>query len=123
MPTIALQQVSSKFARENAARTLDKPVAIRFLVKHLDPAVNERLLSASPAGTVFIWGAKSERLHQTSKMVQREAIVLFRRGQTIYRRGVVIESTFNEALAESLWGSDSDGQTWPSISSSHRSLV
>jgi hypothetical protein len=115
MPTIALQQVSSTFARENAARTLDKPVAIRFLAKHLAPAVTERLLSACPDKAVFICGAKSERLHQTAKMVQREAIVLFRRGQTIYRRGVVIEATFSQALAESLWGTDADGLTWPSI--------
>jgi hypothetical protein len=35
MPTIALQQVSSQFARENAACTLHKPIALRFIARHL----------------------------------------------------------------------------------------
>lgn len=115
MPTIALQQVSSKFARENADRTLHKPIALRFIARHLSPSTVEHLEESCPGGTLFVWGAKLERSHQTSKVVERESLVLFRRGPTIYKRGVVVETAFNEALAESLWGRDSAGETWPYV--------
>jgi hypothetical protein len=115
MPSIALQQVSSEFARDNAARTLHKPIALRFITKHLPPAVTEHLQASCPAGLVYIWGAKFERSHQTAKMVVRDSLVLFRRGDTIYKRGIVVETATSEPLAEALWGRDQDGQTWPNI--------
>ena len=115
MPTIALQQVSSKFARENAARTLHKPIGLRFIAKHLTPAVVEHLEAVCPAGKLFVWGAKLERGHQISKVLERESLVLFRRGPTIYKRGIVVEIAQSQSLAESLWGRDSDGESWPYI--------
>jgi hypothetical protein len=48
-------------------------------------------------------------------MLGRDAIVLFRRGPTIYKYGVIIAKTENEALALSLWGKDADGETWSTI--------
>jgi len=114
MLSIALQQVSSKFARDNAARTLHKPLALKFITKHL-PSIAERLQTACPSGLVYVWGAKSERSHQTVKMVVRDSLVLFRQGDTIYKRGVVVETATSEPLAESLWGRDEDGQTWPNV--------
>ena len=115
MPTYVLQQVSSRFARENAARTLHKPIALRFIARHLTPSTIEQLEAACPSGNLFVWGAKLERSHQTVKLVARESLVLFRRGPTIYKRGVIVETTYNEQLAESLWGRDSDGETWPHL--------
>jgi hypothetical protein len=48
-------------------------------------------------------------------MIGRNSLVLFRRGSTVYKRGIVIETTTNEALAEALWGRDVDGETWCNI--------
>lgn len=59
-----------------------------------------------------MWGAKLERIHQFVKMPPRRCLVLFRRGLTIYKCGVIIESVVNVKLAENLWGFDSDGETW-----------
>ena len=115
MPTIALQQVSSEFARENAGRTLEKPIALRFIERHLQPDVLRTLQSACPDGTLYVWGARAERSHQTVKMLEREAMVFFRRGQTVFKRGVVIETAYNESLAEALWGRETDCQTWPNV--------
>ena len=110
MATVALQQVSSPFARKNARCTLEKPIALKFLCSHLDPDVLSRLETMCKDGSVFVWGSKAERVHQTYKMLDRSALVLFRRGSTVYKYGVVIEKTENEAFAESLWGRDKEGQ-------------
>jgi hypothetical protein len=115
MPAFVLQQVSSPFARENAARTLEKPVGIKFISKYLDPPILETLRKVCPAGSVRIWGAKWERAHQFYKMPPQESIVLFRRGKRIFARGVIALATVNETLAESLWSRDQSGETWPLI--------
>lgn len=64
MATVALQQVSSKFARDNAARTLEKPVGLKYIKKALASDVMARLESECTDGKVFVWGAKLERIHQ-----------------------------------------------------------
>jgi hypothetical protein len=114
-PSIALQQVSSKFARDNAAKTLEKPIALRYCLKHLTPIAEENILALRPDGAVYVWGAKAERAHQTVKLLERQSIVLFRRGPNIYKRGVVVEVVCSEALAEALWGRDKDGETWSNV--------
>lgn len=116
MPFVVLQQVSSEFSRKNAAGTLDKPVAVRFLERYIDLDLASSLHREATDGGVRIWGAKWERSHQFSKMPPRESIVLFRRGKTVFAHGAIAETTINEPLAESLWGRDpTDGKTWPLI--------
>jgi hypothetical protein len=108
MVSLVLQQVSSEFARKNARGTLEKPVGIKFLAKHIEPELCSALEQLSPTGTIRIWGAKTEREHQFAKIPARNSIVLFRRG----KYGAIIETTVNEPLAEKLWGRDVDGETW-----------
>lgn len=115
MLTIALQQVSSPFARENAERTLHKAIGLRFIEKYLPEEKVAHLRAVCPSESVYVWGAKSERSHQTWRVLEREALVFFRRGPTVYKRGVVIETACSEQLAELLWDRDEDGQTWPTI--------
>ena len=115
MPSFVLQQVSSPFARSNAAGTLEKPVAIKFLAKYLAAATLTSLNEAAPDGLIRVWGAKAERDHQFIKMTPRSSYVLFRRGKTVFAHAVIVETVVNEALALSLWGCDSDGEAWPLI--------
>ena len=115
MPSLVLQQVSSEFARKNARGTLEKPVGIKFLARYIEPELLSALQELSPDGTIRIWGAKAEREHQFVKMPARNSIVLFRRGKYIFAHGAIVETTVNEALAEKLWGRDTDGETWPLI--------
>jgi hypothetical protein len=115
MATVALQQVSSPYARENAKRTLEKPVALKFLREHLDSVLFSRLEATCRDGSVYVWGSKAERSHQTHKMLSRDALVLFRRRSNVYKVGIVIEKTENKALADSLWGQDRDGETWSTV--------
>ena len=35
MPKVVLQQVSSSYAKKNRGKTLDKPVALKYVEKHL----------------------------------------------------------------------------------------
>lgn len=112
MPTVALQQVTSRFARDNAGKTLEKPIALKFIKKYLAPEILTKLEAQCPEGKVFVWGAKLERSHQLQKMLPRRCLVLFRRGADIYKTGVILEWIVNLELAEFLWGFDTDGETW-----------
>lgn len=112
MLTVALQQVSSRFARENARKTLEKPIALRFIQKFITAECFGRLESECSDGKIFVWGAKLERSHQVEKMLPRQCLVLFRRELSVYKFGVVSEWVVNPELAEFLWGIDADGETW-----------
>ena len=112
MATVALQQVTSKFARDNAGKTLEKPVALKFVKKFLRSEEFAKLEAECSEGKVFVWGAKLERSHQLQKMLPHRCLVLFRRGGAVYKYGVILEWVVNLELAEYLWGFDTDGQTW-----------
>ena len=112
MPTFALQQISSAYAKENAGRTLDKPVAIKYLKRFLPEDIHAALLAACPSGGVYVWGAKSERSHQTYKIAPRDCLVLFRQGRRVVKYGAVIDSIYSRELAEYLWKLDTDGTAW-----------
>lgn len=115
MATVALQQVSSPYARENSRRTLEKPIGLKFVAPYIPKTLLARLQDCCKEDIVYVWGSKAERSHQTYKMVNRNALVLFRRGSTVFKFGVVIDKTENPALAESLWGTDRDGEPWSTI--------
>ena len=115
MKSLALQQVSSKFARRNAARTLDKPIALKHIRSYLSPEILASLEAACREGFIYVWGAKEERHHQTYKMLGRDSWVLFRQERYIYKHAIMIERTSNEELAESLWGRDEDGEAWNEV--------
>src|SRR6266700_7950418 len=115
MSTVALQQVSSTFARENARRALEKPIGLKYVRPYLDSTLYSKLEATCKDALVYVWGSKAERSHQTYKMLGRDALILFRRGLNIYKYGVILETTVNEPLAESLWGRDRDEETWSTV--------
>lgn len=115
MATVALQQVSSLYARKNSQRTLEKPIGLKFIGSYVSPDLLARLEESCKNGGVYVWGSKAERIHQTYKILNRNALVLFRRGSTVFKFGIVVEKTENPALGESLWGKDQCGETWPTI--------
>ncbi|MGI8740454.1 MAG: hypothetical protein ACR2KU_12825 [Gammaproteobacteria bacterium] len=112
MTSVVLQQVTSKFARRNAGRTLDKPIALKYLQRHLSPEEFQEIEYICTEGKVYVWGSKSERVHQYEKMPPRQTLVLFRRSSTVYKCGVIFEWVFNPGLAEYLWGFDNYDETW-----------
>jgi len=115
MPSVVLQQVSNKFARDNASKTLDKPIALKYVEKYLPPEYFKKIESKCLDGKVYIWGAKAERVHQFGKMPHGQSLVLFRRNATVYKCGVLIQWVYNPVLAEHLWGHDNDNETWGMI--------
>lgn len=112
MAYVILQQVSSKFAKSNAGRTLDKPVALKYLERYLRSDEYRTIKEKCPEGHCHIWGAKLERGHQISKMRPNQSLVLFRRGRKVFRIGVIKYLFLNEELAARLWGVDESGETW-----------
>jgi len=113
--TVALQQVSSDFARRNAKRTLEKQIKLKYVLPFLEEESRSALEAACKSGVVYVWGSKAERVHQTFKMIGRSSLVLFRRGTQIYKYGVVIEKVESEPVADSRWGKDKDDETWSTI--------
>ena len=81
----------------------------------MEPMLYERLEAACPSGAVFVWGSKSERTHQTYKVLGRDSLFLFRRGANVYKFGIVLEKAESPALAQALWGFDADGVPWSTI--------
>lgn len=112
MAYVVLQQVSNKYAKSNAGKTLNKPVALKYLEKHFDPEEFDEIKENFPEGYVYIWGAKLERHHQIPKMIPGQSLVLFRRGKTIFRVGVIKKLFVKLELAHRLWGTDEYGETW-----------
>ena len=112
MPYVVLQQVSSSYAKHNAAKTLDKPVALKYLEKYYGKEEWNKLKSSYESGVVYLWGAKFERHHQIHKMIPRQTLVLFRRGKTVFRCAVIQDLFVKQEMAENIWGVDSDGETW-----------
>lgn len=112
MAAVALQPATSKFARINAAKTLEKPIKLQFVRRFLSEKDYQRLEQMHPDGMVHVWGVKLERVPQWEKMFLEKTLVLFRDGGQVYLRGVVTFTTFNEGLAEHLWGPDEYGDTW-----------
>lgn len=115
MATLALQQVSSKFARQNAKKTLLKPVSMKYIAKYLTPHEREVIAKFFPYEQGYIWGIKAERQHQMERMPFKQCLVLFRQGSTVFKCGVLKCLIVNEALATSLWEHDKDGSTWEVI--------
>jgi hypothetical protein len=113
--TVALQQVSSRFAQENAGRTLDKPIGLKFIARYLPSDLLASLEASCSNGAIYVWGSKDERAHQTRKVVGRDSLFLFRLGPTVCKYGVVLEKTRNRELAEALWGVDAAGESWSTI--------
>lgn len=112
MAYVVLQQVSSKYAKSNAGKTLDKPVGLKYLNKFIEEKKFAELQDRYPEGYLFIWGAKTERHHQIPKMIPGQSLVLFRRGKRVFRIGIIKDLLVNLELAEYLWGTDETGETW-----------
>lgn len=112
IPTFALQQVTSKYARNNAAKTLEKPVGLNYVARYLDVRDADELRAKFPEGKLYVWGSKFERVHQYDRMVPGHCLVLFRRDAIVYKSGVVVKWLYRPALAEHLWGVDADDETW-----------
>jgi len=112
MAYVVLQQVSNKYAKSNAGKTLNKPVALKYLEKYFVPDKYHELQEKYPEGYVYIWGAKLERHHQIPKMIPGQSLVLFRRSQRVFRVGVIKDLLVNLDLALRLWGEDEHGETW-----------
>lgn len=112
MINVALQQISSRFAQSNARKTLLKPIATDYLMPYIGEADFSELLSRSSGRGVYVWGSKSERVHQYHRMIKRRTLVLFRKGRKITLYGALDGWVYSPELGQKLWGRDDDGSSW-----------
>lgn len=123
MAFLGLQPAGSVKARENAERTLFKPIKLDYLKQFLSAEDFARLEQIYPDRRVFVWGVKLERAHQWGKMIEEKTLVLFRQGDRVVRAAVVTHKVINDALANFLWGPDDDGQLWSLVYFIHEPIV
>lgn len=115
MTTVALQQVSSAFARRNAAATLEKPVHLKYLASALKPDQLAAIREKCTGDAVFVWGSKFERLPHWAKAFPKDCLFLFRRGKQVFKCAVLVDRFYSDEVGDRLWGADADGETWSLI--------
>ena len=115
MTFVALQPATSPKARDNAMRTLKKPIKLDYLKKFLSDDDIAKLADIYPDRKVFVWGVKLERYPQWEKIIANVTLVLFRQADRIVYGAVVTHKLWNEDLAGYLWGEDDDGELWSLI--------
>lgn len=115
MTAVALQQVSSDYAKANAKRTLERAIDLKYLLPDCNDKQRLEVTQHIRTPTVFVWGSKIERYHQQWKVRSRQCVMLFRRGTSVVKAGVVVVRIQNHVLAEKLWGTDREGETWDFI--------
>jgi len=112
MSTVALQPATSRFARRNAGKTLEKPISLDYVRRFLSAEDFLRLEAIYPERKVHIWGVKFERLARWANLFSDDTLVLFRKDNLVYLWGLITLTTFNEELSLSLWGPDERGEPW-----------
>lgn len=112
MPNVVLQQVSSPFAKSNAAKTLYKPIAVSYLKTFVGKEQYAKLFEVFTTGRVYVWGSKLERVHQIEKMKSEPSLILFRRGKRLFGVAAIATLLVNRELAEYLWGTDDYDEPW-----------
>jgi len=102
-------------ARANALQTLQISKEISSFEHLLSPKDQEALGALYPNGRAFIWGVKLERASQWGKMLLGDTLVLFRKKDRVFLRGIISYKVWNEELAIHLWGADDDDEPWTLI--------
>jgi len=118
MNHVILQPAGNKGTRSHYADTIEKPVGLGLIRKHISSDLYEKLSSLYPHGVVPVWGVTPGEKDVNKKKWQRILtgdVTLFAREGAIVSSAVVTEKTSCESLAVELWRRDEKGQTWEYI--------
>lgn len=112
MPAIVLQPCASAASKKNYARTIARPVPFAPMAHLLGPE-GQVLAAAHPDGAAAMWGTVPHRdaLKDHDRLSPGD-IVLFGGQGYFFQRGTVTARWRNRRLAQELWESRGDGQTW-----------
>jgi len=115
MSKVILQPAGSKDAKRHYIDTVETPVDINVIRRHVNNDIYKQLLEIYPDGRVPTWGVVPGTNNGSVKKWERIEtgdVTLFARQSKIFASAVVTLKIRNEALALELWGRDKKGQAW-----------
>ena len=118
MTQLVLQPCGNKDAREHYADTIKRPVDLTRLAQYLSAIELKDLEEIYPNGQVQVWGVtpgKNEGNKRKWERVQIGDVTLFSANNKIFASAVATYKIHSKPLAEYLWKTDDEGNTWEYI--------
>jgi hypothetical protein len=115
VPKALIQPAGGQAARRHFANTIEQPVPLESLRRFLsadDVAGLERIYPEQQAPTWGITPGKGNVNVSTWQQIDAGDVALFVGGGQVFASGLITLKTTNAELAEDLWGTDEEGQTW-----------
>lgn len=115
MTLVALQPAGNGGARDHYADTVERPVPIERMAPYLNSDDLNELRTLYGSRDVPTWGVTPAVDGSNVKRWERLApgdLVLLVKDGVAFKSGRISFTTQNRALAEHLWGTNENGQTW-----------
>jgi KAP family P-loop domain len=115
VPKALIQPAGGQAARRHFANTIERPVPLEDLRQSLsanDVAELERIYPEEQVPTWGITPGKGDVNVSTWQQVEPGDVSLFVGGGQVFASGLITFKTTSVELAEALWGTDEEGQTW-----------
>ena len=115
MPKALIQPAGGQAARRHFANTIERPVPLESLRRFVSADDVSGLERIYPEQQVPTWGitpGKGGVNVSTWQQIDAGDVALFVGGGQVFASGLITFKTTNAELAEALWGTDEEGQTW-----------
>jgi hypothetical protein len=115
VPKALIQPAGGQAARRHFANTIEQPVPLESLRRFLSAEDVAGLERISPEEQVPTWGITPGKGHvnvSTWQQIDAGDVALFVGGGQVFASGLISFKAINTELAEALWGTDEEGQTW-----------
>jgi hypothetical protein len=115
---VLLQPTGGPAARAHYEETIQTPVPLEEITPFMGPEEAEGLTALYGSGAVPVWGHRAGAAGQNItkwERIQPGDIAIFAASSEIHASAVVTYKTRNSELAQSLWGSAPEGDTWEYI--------
>ncbi len=108
---VALQPCGNAAGRVNFRKTVDDQVDLTKQVDLISPRQEDEIWNRYPDGKTRMWGVLGSMRAQWEKLAAGD-LVLFLMDKKVVFSGEVALKFENNALAEALWGTKENGDTW-----------
>lgn len=116
MPSIITQPTGNKDAREHYLDTIEGSVNLSDFEHLLEDTDRVALKEIYPDSKIKLWGVTSGGANASKWVkIKKGDITIFSRNKLIYSSAITTYKFKNAALANYLWGENSDGETWENI--------
>jgi hypothetical protein len=118
MTKIVLQPAGGIVASKHFEKTVRRPVALVDIKSFFDEQQWAELRDNVPTDRMSVWGVTNGQRNINRnkwKRIEKGDVVLFSGNNIIYASAVIVYIFHNRELANHLWGTDAEGQTWENM--------